>query len=185
MKPKPFASLIISLIGLYSIFSAILVAGLPLITLLLMPFTSALDFRMVSDTLLMCIPQFLIPLGFGLFLFIKSERIASWVLLKTGIPSDESIFPVCECDLGSLAFALLGVFLLATTIPGGLREIAVWFQIKAAMAGNISGISDDHFWHDRIPYIIYHISAIGFSLFVFFRSKSISKFVASIRRIDA
>jgi len=183
MKPKPFASLIISLVGLYSIFSAILIAGMPLLLLLMTPFVGGQNFSMAGSTLLICIPQFLLSLGFGLFLFIKAERIASWVLLKTGIPPDENIFPVCEGDLGSLAFALLGVFMLATTIPSGLREIAAWFQVKAAIAGNISVLNTYHFWRDHIPNIIYHIAAIGISAFVFFRSKSMAKFVASIRKI--
>lgn len=182
MKPKPFASLIISIIGLYSIFSAILVAGMPLILLIMMVFFRGQSFEAAGYTALMCIPQFILPLGLGIFLLRKAERIADWILKRANIHPDESVFPVFEGDFGGFAFSLLGIFMMVTTIPGGLQDIAAWFQIKAAETRSILGVGNDHFWSDRFPVVVYHLSSIGFSVFVFLRGKRIAKFVTSIRQ---
>lgn len=132
-------------------------------------------------TALMCIPQFLLPSGLGVFFLKRADRIANSILKKTGVHAEDTVLPVINGDFGGLAFSLLGVFMLASAIPGVLQDLAAWFQMKAVETTYMS-VDAANFWRDRFPAIVYHIAALGFSLFVFLRAKSIATFVDSIRR---
>jgi hypothetical protein len=180
MRFKALTALLISLIGFYSIFSAILVAGLPVVLFVMSPFQNG-GVEYVGFTTLMFIPQFVPPFLLGLFLVGKAPRIAQWFLARIEVDGDQEAGSMDFEDLSFLAFSLLGLYMLSTTVPDAFKMFAAWFQAKAAETANISGISSDDFWHQQVPELTYHVIAIGFAVFVFLRGKSISRFVSWLR----
>jgi hypothetical protein len=180
MRFKALATLLISLIGFYSIFSAILIAGMPLLLLVMAPFQGD-GIEYVGFTTLMCIPQFVLLFLLGLFLIRKAPRLGEWMLARAGVAEEQEAGGMSLQDLSFLCFSLLGLYMLSTTVPDGLRTLAAWFQAKAAETQMYSGISSDGFWRQRFPELIYHAAAIGFASFVFIRGRSIGRFVASLR----
>jgi hypothetical protein len=182
MKLKALAALLISLIGFYSIFSAILVAGIPLIMLIMAPFQSdGIDY--VGFMTLMCIPQFGLPFLFGVFLIRKAAWFSHWLLARIGLNDDQTTGGVNVEDVSFLGFSLLGIYMLSITIPNALQVLAAWFQAKASetMIYSGLGISSENFWSERFPDLLFHTVSIGFAAFVFFRGKSIARFVLSLR----
>lgn len=87
--------------------------------------------------------------------------------------------------VSSLAFALLGLYLLGESVPSALSTVGLRFHMKAGEStifSHMNGLSFQEFWNIQFPTIVYHIATIGFSLFVFLRGKSLSKFVWSLRK---
>lgn len=181
MNAKPFSSVLIAMIGLYAIFSAILIAGLPLLSFVLSLFLSGGHSDVTGYTAVVCLPQFILPFGLGLFLFWRAGFLADRLLRRCGISADEAVLRYDD-EVPALAFSLLGVFMLVTTLPGAMQDMAAWFQLKAIESRSYVGSAPHDFLRERLPTIIYHLTAIGCALFVFLRGKRIAAFAASLRK---
>lgn len=181
MKLKNLTSAVIGLIGLYAIYSALLIAGLPVMLLVMSFLRSSSDFRAIGLTTMMCIPQFILPLALGVFLFARASKVASWILPQSEVEDQSLPCAVSIPEVSFLLTSLLGVFMLSTTIPAALQTLAAWFQAMAADTWSMSGISSEDFWQDSFPTVVYHVSAISFAAFVLLRGKSISRFLLSLR----
>lgn len=176
---KNLSSLAISLIGFYSIFSAILLSGTQLSILVFSLFQQD-ALAVVGFMFLALIPQFMVPAIFGVILIRKSAALSGWLLSKVPITPEETIGEMRIEVLAFLSFSTLGLYMLSTTIPSALMLYAGWFSTMAAESRPM-GITSDGFWDDRLPEFVYHFCAIGFSCIVFFKSVSLSRFVVSLR----
>lgn len=181
MKFKQLTTLLIALIGYYSIFSAIVTAMNPVIYLLLSPFVD--DGLMYAGIASVSTFTFLVlPLVFGILLVRNSTRLSNFMIEKIDVDKEESIEFVSYEVLSFVLITTLGLYMLVITIPDALSVFALWFQTMAAETGNYPGLEHGVFWRDRIPDIVYHITSIGFAAFIFFKGKSISKFVSSLKK---
>lgn len=182
MKLQNLSTLTISLIGFYSIFSAIVVSGMSVMIIILAPFqNNGLEIAAYSTFALL--PQFVIPFIFGIALIRKSSQISHWLFSKIKVDSEEEINGIRFEDISFILFALLGLYMLASTIPEALKLFAAWFTYQAAEPASL-GLHQNGFWDGKLPEVVYHICAIGFSSFTFFQSASISRFIISIRRTE-
>ncbi len=180
MNFQKLSTLAISLIGFYSIFTAILVSGMQFVVLLMSLFQTD-GLQMAGFTTLALIPQFAMPLVFGIILIRKSGKIGQWLLSKIEVEEREEIKSMNIEDTSFLLFSVLGLYMISSTFPDGLMLFAAWFSAMAAETST-TGITSDGFWDGRFPEVVYHLSAIGFSCFVFFKGISVSRFVLSLRK---
>ncbi len=181
MNYQKLSTLAISLIGFYSIFSAILVSGMQVLILVMAPFQQD-GFEVAGYASIALIPQFVAPLIFGIILVRKSAKISSWLLSNVEVKGEEKIEGLKIEDLSFLLFSLLGLYMISTTFPDALRLFAAWFSYTASSTGTL-GYGEDDFWDGRFPEVVYHVAAMSFSAFVFFRGLSISRFVIASRKI--
>lgn len=180
MNYQKLSTLTISLIGFYSVFSAIIVSGMQFMFLVVAPFQEN-GFEIFGYTAIALIPQFLAPLLFGIILVKRSARISKWLLSKVEVGEEEKIEGIRIEDMSFLLFSLLGLYMISTTFPDALKLFAAWFSFMASAPATFGPV-DDGFWNGRSPEVAYHIGAMSFSLFVFFRGLSISRFVLASRK---
>lgn len=183
MNYKKLSTLAISLIGFYAIFSAILVSGMQFMILVVAPFQPN-DFELAGYTSIALIPQLIVPLLFGVILIKKSARISEWILSKVEIENEEKIEGIKIEDMSFLLFSLLGLYMISTTFPDALKLFAAWFSFMASEPATL-GYGEGGFWEGRFPEVAYHICAMSFSAFVFFRGLSVSRFVMASRKKHA
>ncbi|MDQ8205811.1 hypothetical protein [Pelagicoccus sp. SDUM812003] len=180
MNYQKLSTLTISLIGFYSIFSAIIISGMQVLILVMAPFQPN-GWEMAGYTSMALIPQFLAPLIFGIVIIRKSAKISRWLLAKIEVEGEEKIEGIRFEDMSFLLFSLLGLYMISTTFPDALRLFAAWFSYLASSPGTLV-YGDDGFWDGRFPEVAYHIAAMSFSVFVFSRGLSISRFVNACRK---
>ena len=180
MTSKQISTLLIALIGLNAIFNAILLSGLQFSVVVLSLFQDGGE--SVAFSSLVLIPQFLVPLLFGIILLRTSPRLADWLLAKTGVDTGKpASWPTLE-DASFLIFSALGLYMLSVTAPDALKLLAAWFHFLASEPGYLGAGGEDGFWSGRFPEAVYHAAAVGFSAFVFFRGASLSRFLLSLRK---
>lgn len=176
---QKLGSLAIALIGFYTIFSVIVASGATFMIFVLSIFTG--DLRDFGYAILTLIPQFLVPLFFGIILIRKSAKLSGWLLSRVEIQREEEVEGLGIEDVSFLLFTLLGLYMLTMTVLPVLQLFAAWFTVMARET-SIYGVAPDTFWNGRLPEIVSHAAAIGFSAFVFFRGASVSRFVLSLRK---
>lgn len=181
MKFKQLSTLAISLIGFYSIFSAILNSGIQFMTLVIAPFQNN-GLAVYGYMAVTLVSQFAFPLIFGIFLVRKSARISDWLFAKIHVDPDEGIEGIAFENLSFLLFSALGLYMLSVTAPGALKLLMEWFSERAGLIVRPGGVTNETFWDRKLPDAVYHAAANAFAAFVFFRGLSVSKFVLAIRR---
>tara|TARA_B100001971_G_C18225802_1_gene560319 strand:+ start:587 stop:1180 length:594 start_codon:yes stop_codon:yes gene_type:complete len=180
MKLNQLIRAILNLLGIYTIFTAIVSAGLSVI---LIPVTAIYQGKMEATgfSTIMVLFQFFLPLTLGILLVWKSKRITEFVLVASGIDVDCETEQLEIKEFPFVAFSLLGLYMLSQTIPGLCQFIAYLFQLKVYESSYIT-TADGKFLENHLQDIIYHAVAVGFSLLVFMKGKSFGQFALSLRK---
>lgn len=181
MTFKQISTLAIALIGFYSIFSAILVSGVQFLILIFSLFGES-PVATATQYSLILIPQFAVPLVFGIILVRRSARLSDWLLRKIGADASHRVAGIGMEQLSFLLLSALGLYMLSVAVPDALELFAAWFAASATETAAMARSAGDDFWGGRFPEVIYHSTAVGFAAFVFFRGASVSRFVLAIRK---
>lgn len=182
MKLNQLIRVILNLLGIYTIFTAIVSAGF---TVILLPVSmifhglSTLESSVMSITMVLF--QFFLPLTIGALLVWKNQIIADQILKFSGIEIASDTPPIEIKEFPLAAFSLLGLYMLSQTIPDLFQFIAYLFQLQVNETSSI-GAEESKFLENHLQDIIYHVVAIGFAFLVFMKGKSFGKFALSLRK---
>ncbi len=176
MKTKPFATLVITLIGFYSIFSGVLMSGSFITTIVMSLFSP--DRAAMFGMGAFGIAPSLVAIVLGIVLIRKAAVFAARLFPADEVVADSgvNIETLREC-----AFSLLGLFCLINTVPGALHFAADQWLARMPSLSHVVRTQEE-FFPNQLPSIVYHVSAVGFSLYVFLHGKKISGFTESLRR---
>jgi len=114
----------------------------------------------------------------------KSKKITEWILRYSGIDSEQGAEQIEVKEFPFVAFSLLGLYMLSQTIPNSFHFVAYLFQMKVQEASYLS-VSEGRFLEQHLGDLVYHFTAVGFSLLVFMKGKSFGKFALSIKKQGA
>lgn len=180
MKLNQLIRAILNLLGIYTIFTAIVSAGMSVI---LIPITAIYQGSMESTgfSVVMVLFQFFLPLIIGILLMWKSKRITEFILVTSGIDIDCGAEELEVKEFPFVAFSLLGLYMLSVTIPGLCQFIAYLLQLKIYEASHVT-TTDSRFLEDHLQNIIYHSVAVGFSFLTFMKGKSFGQFALSLKK---
>ena len=185
MKTKNLAALSIGLIGFYSIFSALFVGGMPVIAMItsfIIPIESD-EMSIAVGTAAVSVPIFVVPFILGLIFIMKAKKLSEWLCRIIGLDQNQDIGVIKLRELSFVLYSMLGIFMLSRTVPEAFHLLTWGFiqKAQASMSYTSSG-PFEQLPEERIPDLVYHIIAVGFSAFVFFRSVSISNFLWALRK---
>lgn len=182
MKLNQLIRAILNLLGIYTIFTAIVTSGMSVILIpITMIYQGIEKMEATGFSILMVLFQLFLPLTLGILLVWQSKRMTAWVLASSGID--------IECDTERLelkefpfiAFSLLGLYMLSQTIPSLCHFIAYVFQAKVQEASYMT-TTDGRFLENHLQDIVYHTIAVGFSFWVFMKGKSFGKFALALKK---
>lgn len=180
MKLNQLIRTILNLLGIYTIFTAIVSAGLSVI---LIPATLILqgEIDATGYSVLMVLFQFFLPFTAGALLVWKSKKITEFVLVASGIDIDCEAEEIEIKEFPFVAFSLFGLYMLSRTIPDVCQFIAYLFQLKVHEASFIT-TGESRFLENHLQDIVYHVVAVGFSFLVFMKGKSFGEFARSLKK---
>lgn len=179
MKLHQLIRTILNLLGIYTIFSSIIAAGMSVILIPTTMFYQGMEGAGWST--LMVLFQFFLPVLVGVLIVWKSKKITEWILNFSGIDAKEASEQIEIKEFPFVAFSLLGLYMLSQTLPSLFHFVTYLFQMKVQEASYLS-VSEGRFLEQHLADLVYHFVAVGFSILVFMKGKSFAKFALSIRR---
>ena len=176
----------IALIGIHVIFSAVIFSA-PFISSLVVGAVTRGGSAHVESMALLLIPDFIIPLVFGMVLILKAANVSRCGYSKTQDNSHQARAGTGVESASYLLFSLLGLFMVSNALPGALKLVAKWLMLMPKGVAFSLGISRNQIWSGHLvrEIVIDHVFPIGFGCFVFFGGRRISRFVLSLGKNGA
>lgn len=187
MKVRDISNLLLTLIGLGVIIRAIFVsATISAFFLTMFSDQMAIDgagspLMEKSYYIVLFITQVIIPVVFGLVLIFCSKRITNWILRWVS-NDDRTIGNINPYQISHLAFVLLGVFLLATTLPDAAGYIGRFFSETMRTYAFAPPDIKRGLYYQALGQGVSHLLAVGFSLGIIWKAKALAGFVAGRHR---